>query len=87
MTDLAVSVAKAPDLFSETIKRISRHDGEKLFDKQHAIELGQVETQPFSTGLIERHGQIGAAKKELSSTGHRFIHGHSSDQESSLFKL
>ncbi len=66
ITNLAVSVAKAPGPFSETIKRISRHDGVKLFDKQHAIELGQVETQPFSTGLIERHGQIGAAKKELS---------------------
>ena len=44
ITDLAVSVAKAPGPFSETIKRISRHNGEQLFDKQHAIKLGQVET-------------------------------------------
>ena len=87
ITDLAVSIAKAPGPFSETIKRISRHDGEKLFDKQHAIELGQVETQPFSTGLIERHSQIRAAKKKLSETGHRLIHRQSSDQESSLFKF
>ena len=87
ITDLAVSVAKAPGQFSETIKRISRHDGEQLFDKQHAIELSQVETQLFSTGLIERHGQIRAAKEELSETGHRLIHRQSSYQGSSPFKF
>ena len=44
ITDLAVSVAKALGPFSESIKQLSRQDGEQLFDKQHAIKLGQVET-------------------------------------------
>ena len=72
--DVTVAVAESSRPLRKLVKGISRRHGEQLFNKEHAVELREIETQPFRSGSFERIRKVGTAKECLGKTGDSFIH-------------